>query len=129
MIEAIERLKQLEGARFSEVCEKHTFECYRLRSDGCMQEVTVIILDAGPGAAPHARFYCHAKSEEGRVVSSSLEPTLDAALASIRWTELDPPEPVPEPQGDPARTEFDRKGLFDGFRRRLARKVQGEDER
>jgi hypothetical protein len=81
-----------------------------------------IILDAGPGAAPHARFYCHAKSEEGRVVTSRLETTLDTALASIRWTDLDP-EPAPEPQPDvPTHTEHNRSDLFDRFKKRLARK-------
>jgi hypothetical protein len=134
MIEVIEKLKQLEGAKFSEVCEKHVFECYRVRSDGCMQEVTVVVLDAGPGAAAHARFYCHAKSEEGRQVTSRLEPTLDAALASIRWADLDPepaqelPSDSPVPT-DPVRDGYDRRDLFDRFRRRLARKTEPGNER
>src|SRR5438128_572180 len=89
MIEAIEKLKKLDAAKFSEVCEKHTFECYRVRSDGCMQEVTVVILDAGPDAQGRARYYCHAKSADGKEVSSSIEPTLDAAFASVNWSELD----------------------------------------
>jgi hypothetical protein len=134
MIEVIEKLKQLEGANFSEVCAKYVFECYRMRNDGCMQEVTVVVLDAGPGAAAHARYYCHAKSEEGRQVSSRLEPTLDAALASIRWAELDPePAPVRDeqvlpPSSPPSappeapRNEYDRRDLFDRFRRRLVKK-------
>jgi hypothetical protein len=141
MIEAIQKLKQLEGANFSEVCEKHVFEGYRLRSDGCMQEVTVVVLDAGPEAAGQARFYCHARSEEGRVASSRLESTLDAALASMRWTDLDPEPAVPgsdsgstsalaqelEPD-PPVRAEYDRRDLFDRFRRRLARKTETEIE-
>lgn len=139
MIEVIEKLKQLEGGNFSEVCEKRVFECYRMRSDGCMQEVTVVVLDAGPGAA--ARYYCHAKSEEGRQVSSRLEPTLDAALVSMRWTDLDP-EPAQElqPEGAshgeslpapevPARTEYDRRDLFDRFRKRLAGKTARDIDR
>jgi hypothetical protein len=133
MIEAIEKLKQLAGARFSEVCEQHTFECYRMRADGCMQEVTVVILDGGPSA--DARYYCHAKTAEGREISSSIEPTLDAALASMRWDALDPePEPaaadptIAEHAGDQVRdagatpsSPYDRRALFD----RLRKTIQG----
>jgi hypothetical protein len=132
MIEAIEKLKQLQGANFSEVCEKHVFECYRLRSDGCMQEVTVVVLDGGPGVAAHARYFCYAKSEEGRQTSSTLESTLDAALAAIRWADLDPEPPPPTaesvvdqaeaPADPPMRVEYDRRSLFDRFRRTLPRK-------
>src|SRR5262245_9877015 len=81
VIDAIEKLKRLEGPKFSEVCEKHTFECYRMRADGCMQEVTVVILDAGPQAEGNARYYCHARTAEGREISSTLESSIDAALA------------------------------------------------
>ena len=143
MIEAIQKLKQLEAAKFSEVCEKHTFECYRLRSDGCMQEVTVVILDAGPDSEGRARYYCHAKSAEGKEVSSSLEPSLDAAFASIRWSDLDPdaesdgqlpaatqPEmPAADAPAARRRGEYGRRDLFDRFRKTLARTSGDGEER
>ena len=129
MIHAIEKLKKLDAAKFSEVCEKHTFECYRVRSDGCMQEVTVVILDAGPDEQGRARYYCHAKSAEGKEVSSSIEPTLDAAFASVRWSDLDPDTIADEDAGTPAsdaaadtaqpRAEYARRDLFDRFRKSL----------
>jgi hypothetical protein len=134
MIEAIEKLRRLEGARFSEVCEKHTFECYRMRVDGCMQEVTIVVLDAGPDA--DGRYYCHAKTAEGREISSSVEATLDAAFASMRWDALDP-EPEPAASDHPAvgtdapsgsaesastmSSEYNRRALFD----RLRKTIQG----
>jgi len=134
MIEAIEKLRKLEAARFSEVCEKHTFECYRIRADGCMQDVTIVILDAGPTA--DARYYCHARTAEGKEVSSSIEPTLDAAFASMRWDSLDP-EPDPsaadhrDTQEAAATTsassergpsaEYDRRALFDRLRKSITR--------
>ncbi len=129
MIDAIEKLKKLDAAKFSEVCEKHTFECYRVRSDGCMQEVTVVILDAGPDEQGRARYYCHAKSAEGKEVSSSIEPTLDAAFASVRWSDLDPDTIADEDAATPAsdaaaagggqREAYDRRDLFDRFRKSL----------
>ena len=127
MIDAIDKLKQLQGPNFTEVCEKHTFECYRLLADGCMQAVTVVIFDAGPNVKGSPRYFGHATSAEGRTAVAVADSSLDGMLASIRWRDLDPdPDPAKEAlkieqarteTADPSDTsgrtdEFDRRDLF-----------------
>ena len=133
MIDVIEKLKQLPGANLTEVSQKHTFECYRVRSDGCMQEVTVVILDAGPNTQGAPRYFGHATSAEGRIVAGRAGSSLEAVFESVRWSDLDP-EPdgaektaaVTETADDmnPQRKldEYDRRDLFGRIRKRLVRK-------
>jgi hypothetical protein len=133
MSEVIDKLKGLPGAHLSEVCEKHTFECYRVRGDGCMQEVTVVILDAGPSVRGSPRYFVHATSAEGRTVAGRADSSLDAVLESVKWSDLDPEElpnttalpAASDLRGSaepPARDEYDRRDLFDKIRKRLASK-------
>jgi hypothetical protein len=133
MRDLIDKLRGLPGANLSEVCEKHTFECYRVRGDGCMQEVTVVILDAGPNVQGSPRFFVHATSAEGRTVAGRADSSLDAVLESVKWSDLDPEElwsatvppaasDVPGPGEPPTRDEYDRRDLFDKIRKRLASK-------
>ena len=133
MADLIDKLKGLPGAHLSEVCEKHTFECYRLRSDGCMQEVTVVVLDAGPNVQGSRRYFVHARSAEGLTAAGRADSSLDAALESINWSDLDPEElssatalpgaaQRPGTSEGPKREEYDRRDLFDRIRKRLAGK-------
>jgi hypothetical protein len=140
--DVIEKLKQLQGPNFTEVAEKHTFECYRILEDGCMQAVTVVIFDAGPHTQGAARYFGHATSAEGRTIVSTPDSSLDAMLASMQWSDLDP-DPDPEKQAEAMnmaaaaeltagkaatqphpekREEFDRRDLFGLLRKGVAKK-------
>ena len=139
MIDAIDKLRLLQGPNFTEVCEKHTFECYRLLADGCMQAVTVVIFDAGPNVKGSPRYFGHATSAEGRTAAATADSSLDGMLASIRWSDLDPdPDPAKEAlQIEQARTEradssdrsdtsgrtdeFDRRDLFGRLKRGMTK--------
>ena len=133
MIDAIDKLKLLQGPNFTEVCEKHTFECYRLLADGCMQAVTVVIFDAGPNVKGSPRYCGHATSAEGRTAVAIADSSLEGMLASIRWSDLDPdPDPAKEAlKIERARTEtadtsgrtdeFDRRDLFGRLKRGMTK--------
>jgi hypothetical protein len=125
MIDAIDKLKQLQGPNFTDVCEKHTFECYRLLGDGCMQAVTVVIFDAGPNVKGSPRYFGHATSAEGRTVPAIADSSLDTMLASIRWSDLDPdPDPAKQAtleteHAPEKKDEFDRRDLFGMLRKKI----------
>lgn len=83
--EVINRLQQEGG--LSEVSQVFFFEGYRKTKGGDLQEVTVKILDAGPGESE--RYTCEAASEDGKVARGNPAGTIDEALAITHWYKLD----------------------------------------
>jgi hypothetical protein len=72
---------------FFEVYHRSSFRCYRNTNTGAVQEVIVEVLDAGPGKSP--RYRVAAKAKGGKVASGDPSDTIDAAVAMIRWSDLD----------------------------------------
>ncbi|MEJ7872261.1 MAG: hypothetical protein WKF67_08365 [Rubrobacteraceae bacterium] len=85
--DAIRRLTNLAG--IFEVSEVHTFQCYRNRKDGSIQEVEVKIMDAGPDANAGTRYSVVATSEDGKAASGNSPESVQTALAILHWYDLD----------------------------------------
>jgi hypothetical protein len=64
-----------------------TFKCYRETADRRTQEVTLEILDAGPGVGP--RYRCVARSDDGKVASGNPGDRVDSVLSTLHWWDLD----------------------------------------
>ena len=85
-IEIIEKLKKVKGA--FDICQIiSTFRFYRTDKDGNPQEVTLDILDAGPER--QARYTCLAKTNDGKTALGNLETSIEYALTTVHWEELD----------------------------------------
>ncbi len=85
--EAITQLMDL--ANIFEAAEVRTFQCYRYRKDGSVQEVEVKIMDSGPDGNAGNRYRAVATSEEGRIASGNSAPSLRTDLATLHWYKLD----------------------------------------
>jgi len=64
-----------------------TYFGHRKRSDGSMQEITVQLLDRGPGNGP-LRFLCRVTGDDGKSVRSNLEDSIETALIISGWSYL-----------------------------------------
>ncbi len=84
--EVITRLKK--HADFSEVWQKTTFEGCREDKKGNPQKVEVDVFDAGPNRPEH-RFYCIARSEDGKMATGNPESSIDMAILGVHWINLD----------------------------------------
>ena len=71
---------------FFKVHHKTSFRCWR--NEG--QEVLVEIEDAGP-SKPDVRYSCVATTEDGKMATGNLGPTIEGVLVSLHWYELDKP--------------------------------------
>jgi hypothetical protein len=92
MTDVVDTLLKLQhGPSFFEAYEVRAFICHRRKHDGETQRVTVEILDAGPTSTPDRRYRCRAVSEDGRRAAGSHADTIDRALATVRWSDLDQP--------------------------------------
>ena len=81
-------LNRLEG--LAEARHATYFRCSRQRPDGGSHELLLEVLDAGPGANPATRYWVSVTSvEDGRRAGGSGGPTVDEALTTLRWWELD----------------------------------------
>ncbi len=85
--EIISGLKQ--EANFSEVYQKTGFHCIRTGKNGNEQEVQVDILDAGPDVNQSYRYYCVAKSEDGKKATGIPDSSVALVLMHVRWGDLD----------------------------------------
>jgi hypothetical protein len=74
-------------ANLSEVYEVKTFTGYRQDKQGRLCDVTIRVCDAGSGA--RYRFSVTATDEHGRVATGNPESSLELAIASVHWAELD----------------------------------------
>lgn len=84
----IAKLKKV--ADFSELYQRTTFEGCRKGKDGTPQEVEVSIFDAGSNVAlPENRYYCEARSEDGKTATGNTASSIDMALHVVHWDELD----------------------------------------
>ena len=73
--------------RLFEAAHVTTFRCYRQSADGRTQEVTVEILDKGPGDSP--RYSCVARSDDGKAASGNSADQIDVVLSTLHWWDLD----------------------------------------
>ena len=64
-----------------------TVKCYREAKDGHMQEVLVEVLDAGPEYSG-ARYRVVVSAEGKSVIGNSFD-SVEAAIATVHWWELD----------------------------------------
>ncbi|MHC4538052.1 MAG: hypothetical protein ACYS6K_29335 [Planctomycetota bacterium] len=85
--EIIRGLKQ--EANFSEVYQKTSFHCIRTDKNCIRQEVEVNILDAGPDVNPSFRYFCVAKSEDGKVATGNPDSSIALVLMHVHWNNLD----------------------------------------
>ena len=73
---------------FFETYRKKTFTAARHRKDGGEEMVTIEVTDGGP-SAEDTRFSCVATSAGGKVCSGNSASTIEQALATVHWWELD----------------------------------------
>lgn len=79
----IGKLKELPGLGVFE-------ECYRRTKTGGTQDVLVSIFDAGP-AVTYPRYSATATTPDGRKAAGNPADSIDVALATLHWYELDKP--------------------------------------
>jgi hypothetical protein len=86
-------IARLTQHTFSSAYHVTTFKCYRplpkAPNLANLQEVTVEIHDAGSQADPRFRYWCVARTADGKGVSGSPESSVVAALAVVHWDKLD----------------------------------------
>jgi hypothetical protein len=93
-------IAQLNGMpRTHSAAHATRFRCYRETPDGRTQEVTVEIYDSGPEVEEHdsgqevetetRRYYCVARSDDGRATSGNSADNVTKVLAMVHWWELD----------------------------------------
>ncbi len=85
--EIISGLKQ--EADFSEVYQKTSFHCIRTDKNCSRQEVEVNILDAGPDVNQSFRYFCIAKSEDGKIATGNPDSSIELVLMHVHWHNLD----------------------------------------
>ena len=86
-INAIPEIQKFGG--FFEVYHKNSYLCYRRTKKETVQKVIVEILDRGLNVKPDLRYFCEAKSEDGKKVSGNPASSIDSALARVHWEKLD----------------------------------------
>lgn len=89
--ELLARLKTKIGA--TELYRVTTFKGYRKHpADGAVKEVTVEVWDAGSGGGPGGgqyRWTVQATDEDDRMATGNGAPTLEVAIDTTHWHELD----------------------------------------
>lgn len=78
-----------DHANIDEVAEMHFFEGHRINKKGERQEVTIKIGDMGKSINPNLRYYCVAKSENGKEATGNSGSTIEEVIATVQWNELD----------------------------------------
>jgi len=91
-------IREREFGRINSAWHKTTFACWRDTKGGGAEEVTIDVLDRGT-EEPKRRFMCIAKLADGRACQSNPEASIDVALSTMHWGELDQPRPRPFPKG------------------------------
>lgn len=85
-LESLDILKTAAGAY--EAYLRTEYIVYRKNREGVVQEVRIEVLDAGPAMAP-IRFHVQAKADNGRTATGNPSESLEIALATLHWEELD----------------------------------------
>jgi hypothetical protein len=85
-VEILDTLKSVLGA--FEAHLRTEYIVYRHKRGGGVQEVRVEVLDAGPSMGP-VRFHVSAKSDDGRTATGNPAESLEIALATVHWGDLD----------------------------------------
>ena len=83
--EVMDQLKRAGG--FSELYHATSFVGTRTDVEGEERDVTIQLLDAGPGVPE--RYLVYAEDELGRVATGEPAATIEAAIAQTHWHELD----------------------------------------
>ncbi len=86
----IDRARDLliRNGDMSEVAHVTMFQGFRKNSKGEPQTVSVKLLDLG-STKPSLRYYCEATSEEGKSATCNEAPTIEEAIATVHWNQLD----------------------------------------
>ena len=82
------REKLAKYAGLHEIAEVTTFRAYKSRRDGQTTSVTIEIFDHGPGAGA-LRWFVRARDELGNLAACNPDQSLDLALVSTHWNELE----------------------------------------
>lgn len=90
MVDRDTMFAELAKRGFSETYKVSTFECYREREDGGMQEVKIEVLDRGPGAGD-LRYTVRATDDESRLATGNPRDNLTDAVRGVHWYDLDKP--------------------------------------
>jgi len=84
--DVMKRLKK--EARFFKIYHKTSFWGYRRNAKGEEQEVSVDILDMGSEAG-ELRYSCVARIKDGKEITGNPAPSIDTAIMTAHWNELD----------------------------------------
>lgn len=86
--ELLRRLR-LDGGLL-EVSQVTYYKGYRKDRTGAVYEVTVEVWDAGPDVEPREhRFSIRASDDDGRTADGCSAASLEQALTTVRWADLD----------------------------------------
>ena len=80
--------KLKKDAGFFEIYHKTSFWGYRRNANREEQEVSVDILDMGEGAGD-SRYSCVATTNDGKIATGNLAPSIDVAISIVHWQDLD----------------------------------------
>jgi len=100
--EMLEMVKKASGA--AELYHVTTFRGYRPDEKGNQREITIEVLDMGPGHLA-GRYTIVAEDKQGRTATGNGDDSLDVALHIVHWDELDRDEkllPIPHITKAPA---------------------------
>lgn len=78
----------IRNGDMSEVAHVIMFQGRRKNSKGEPQTVTVKLFDLG-STKPSSRYYCEATSEEGKSATCNEAPTIEEAISTVHWNQLD----------------------------------------
>ena len=71
-----------------EAAQVTTYRAYRKNKKGVDKEVTIEVLDRGPGK-PDLRYLVIATDQDGKQASGNSGPNLEVVLATVHWYDLD----------------------------------------
>ncbi len=72
-----------------EVYHKTSFTANRKAKDGTTQQLDIDIFDAGSTVNQDIRYYCEARTKDGKTATSNPVQSIQEALNKLRWYDLD----------------------------------------
>ena len=63
------------------------FEAYAQRRDGKEVKIVIEVRDSGPSLP--MRYMCVARTEDGKTASGNSQPSVESAIGSVHWGQLD----------------------------------------
>ncbi len=87
-MEPLNLLPMLIDTGMNEAYVEHRFYCWRKRTDGADQQITVRVLEAGEDSGL-PRYRVIAESEDGKHASGNSHDDVRVALAFVHWHTLD----------------------------------------